>query len=46
MEKTFKNLNFTKIFKELFIISLGCAIPVPPPSANLFGTLKCIIAKE
>ena len=21
-------------------------IPVPPPSANLFGTLKCIIAKE
>ena len=26
MEKTFKNLNFTKILKELFIISLGCAI--------------------
>ena len=26
MEKNFKNLNFTKIFKELFIISLGCAI--------------------
>ena len=26
MEKSFKNLNIKKIFKELFIISLGCAI--------------------
>ena len=26
MEKNYKNLNFTKILKELFIISLGCAI--------------------
>ena len=26
MEKKYQNLNLTKIFKELFIISLGCAI--------------------
>ena len=26
MEKNYKNLNLTKIFKELLIISLGCAI--------------------